>query len=105
MASRQAGGPDKPRMVVTDSKGKVHEVKTDFLCQQYRVAWSPGRFILALILLLVAGRYIREHVENIFIAVLLLIVSVCIVRYFVMHVLISKEDKSLRRAKPGELDT
>lgn len=86
---------------VTDSKGKKHKVKTNFMGQRYRDAWSPGRFFVAIMIFFPASSYVEEKISNRLLVFLCWILLIIIIRMFVLNVLLDDEElKTIKAVEP-----
>jgi ABC-type xylose transport system permease subunit len=87
---------DKPTLVVTDSKGNIHKVKTNILKQKERQAVSTPRVIVFFIIAIRGSSWLMEKTNGIA-SVILIVVLLLLARMFVFTVVIGREElKTLR---------
>lgn len=98
MAEKTAEQPkDAIKLVVTDDKGKVHEVKTNFMKEKIRDAITGGRAVAWFILIWASFSFIRHYVVDPWISLALVVPVALIIRPLIFTVKIDEEEMKTMR--------
>ena len=90
-----------PGLVVKDSKGNLHKVKTNFMGQKVREAYSVPRWFVAVFIYFGALGYVRDATNNTILIIVVAILLIVVIKIFVFSVIVGEEElKTMKPAPP-----